>query len=58
MRWKATLIKHHHTDRIAVEFERDAELIRRIKLLDDARWNPQKKHWHLPDTPENREDLS
>lgn len=55
MRWKARLIKHHHTDRIAVEFERDAELIRRIKLLDDARWNPQKKYWHLPDTAENRE---
>lgn len=55
MRWKAKLIKHHHTDRIAVEFEWDAELIQRIKLLDDARWSPRKKYWHLPDTPENRE---
>ncbi|QBO57057.1 hypothetical protein [Chryseobacterium salivictor] len=42
MRWKATLIKYRDADRIAVEFEKDQELIRRIKLIDDARWNPQR----------------
>lgn len=55
MIWKAKLIKHNKIDRIAVEFERDQELIRRIKLISDARWNPQKKYWHIPDTIENRE---
>ncbi|MDQ0477616.1 tyrosine-type recombinase/integrase [Chryseobacterium sp. MDT2-18] len=54
MRWKATLIKYRDADRIAVEFEKDQELIRRIKLIDDARWNPQRKYWHIPDTFENR----
>lgn len=54
MKWKATLIKYRDADRIAIEFEKDAELIRRIKLIDDARWNPAKQYWHIPDTSENR----
>ena len=54
MDWNAKLIKHHNMDRIGVEFEKDKELIRRIKLLHDARWSAQKKLWHIPDTAENR----
>ncbi|WP_417431860.1 site-specific tyrosine recombinase/integron integrase [Halpernia sp.] len=55
MIWKARLINYHNTDRIAVVFQKDKELIQRIKLIKDARWDPQKKQWHLPDTFENRE---
>lgn len=55
MKWKASLIRYHHADRIAVAFGNDPELIRNIKLIADARWNPQKKFWHIPDTFENRE---
>ena len=54
MKWKATLIKYRDADRIAIEFEKDPELIRRIKLIEDARWNPAKKYWHIPDTSINR----
>ncbi|KIA89233.1 site-specific tyrosine recombinase/integron integrase [Kaistella jeonii] len=55
MIWKAKLIKHHNLERIAVEFGKDEDLIRRIKLISDARWSAQKKLWHIPDTFENRE---
>lgn len=54
MIWNAKIIKHRNEIRIAVEFEKDQELIRRIKLLRDARWSQEKKVWHLPDTPKNR----
>ena len=55
MEWNAKLIKHHNLNRIGVEFEKEKELIRRIKLIADARWSAQKKLWHIPDTIENRE---
>lgn len=55
MIWKARLIKHNKLDRIGVEFQKDQELIRRIKQINDARWSQQMKLWHIPDTPENRE---
>ena len=55
MIWKAKLIKHNKLDRIGVEFQKDQELIRRIKQINDARWSQQMKLWHIPDTPENRE---
>lgn len=54
MIWNAKIIKHRNEIRIAVEFKKDQELIRRIKLFADARWSQQKKVWHLPDNPQNR----
>lgn len=54
MVWSAKLIQHRDEDRIGVEFEKDKDLIRRIKLIPDARWSAQKKLWHIPDTTENR----
>lgn len=54
MIWSAKLIQHREEDRIGVKFEKDKELIRRIKLIPDARWSAQKKLWHIPDTIENR----
>lgn len=55
MKWKATLIKYHQAEKIAVEFEKNPEFIRRIKLIEGARWIPDRKQWLLPDTYENRE---
>ena len=55
MIWSAKLIKHREDNRIGVEFEKDKELIQRIKQISGARWSQQKKLWHIPDTQENRE---
>ena len=55
MHWSAKLINHRNENRIGVEFEKDKELIQRIKLIHGARWSQQKKLWHIPDTKENRE---
>ncbi len=54
MNWKSALIKHNGTDRIAVYFEKNTELIARIKTYEDARWSASRRCWHVPDTDENR----
>jgi site-specific recombinase XerD len=54
MKWSAKVITHQKEKRIAVYFEKDAELIARIKRLDGARWSQSLTAWHLPDTEENR----
>ena len=54
MNWKAKTILHKNTPRIAVYFEINAVLIRRIKTFEDAQWSNSKRCWHLPDTEENR----
>ena len=55
MTWAAKLIKHKNENRIAVYFEKNQDLIARIKQIKGARWSQQKTVWHLPDTTENRE---
>ena len=55
MTWAAKLIKHKNENRIAVYFEKNQDLIARIKQIEGARWSKQKTVWHLPDTTENRE---
>ncbi len=52
--WKAALVKHNGENRIAVYFEKDAELIARIKKLADCKWSQTLKAWHVPDHEENR----
>ncbi|WP_281635783.1 tyrosine-type recombinase/integrase [Flavobacterium marginilacus] len=54
MNWKAQAITHKKEKRIAVYFEKNADLITRIKQLDGARWSQTLGVWHLPDTEENR----
>lgn len=54
MNWTAKTIKHKEVNRIAVYFEKNANLIARIKKIDGARWSQQKMVWHIPDTEENR----
>jgi integrase/recombinase XerD len=54
MIWKAAIIKHRKESRISVSFERDPELINRIKQIEGSRWSQTLKVWHIPDTIENR----
>lgn len=55
MEWQAKTITHKSKKRIAVFFDKDADLIARIKKLEDARWSQTLKAWHIPDTDENRQ---
>ena len=55
MEWSAKIIKHRGESRIAVSFEKNAELISRIKLVSGSLWSQSLKVWHIPDTNENRE---
>ena len=54
MNWEAKIITHRGSKRIAVYFEKNAELIARIKQLEGSRWSQTLGVWHLPDTEENR----
>ena len=54
MKWEAKTVKHKGESRIAVYFEKNAELIERIKAIEGSRWSMQMRAWHLPDTDENR----
>lgn len=54
MNWKAGIIKHNKQSRITVSFEKDTELINRIKQIEGSRWSQSLKVWHIPDTIENR----
>jgi integrase/recombinase XerD len=55
MKWEAKVITHKKEKRIAVYFEKDIDLIARIKRLNGSRWSQTLGVWHLPDTEENRE---
>jgi integrase/recombinase XerD len=54
MSWKAAIIKHNKQSRIGVSFEKNIELINRIKQIEGSRWSQSLKIWHIPDTVENR----
>ncbi len=54
MNWSAKIITHKKVKRIAVYFEKNADLIARIKLLEGSRWSQTLQAWHIPDTEENR----
>jgi len=54
MKWEAKIIIYRAESRIAVHFEKDADMMARIKQLAGIRWSQQLKVWHLPDTEENR----
>jgi integrase/recombinase XerD len=54
MKWEAKIIKHKGEKRIAVLFEKDTDLIARMKQVEGSRWSQTLKAWHLPDTDENR----
>lgn len=54
MKWEANIITYKKEKRIAVYFEKNAELIVRIKRLSGSWWTQTLGVWHLPDTVENR----
>lgn len=49
MKWSAAFITHKKEKRIAVYFDKDPDLIARIKKLEGVRWSATLKAWHLPD---------
>jgi integrase/recombinase XerD len=54
MKWESKLIKHNGIVRIAIVFEKNAELIARVKLIEGSRWSQSLGVWHIPDAEENR----
>ena len=54
MKWEAKLIKHRGEWRIAIYFEKNKELIARVKKLEGIRWSATLVAWHVPDTDEYR----
>lgn len=54
MKWEAKIITHKKESRIAVYFEKNADLIARIKTVQGSRWSQSLGVWHIPDTDENR----
>jgi integrase/recombinase XerD len=54
MKWSAKIITYKKEKRIAVYFEKNAEFIARIKLIEGSRWSQSLVAWHIPDTEENR----
>lgn len=58
MIWEARLISHNKESRIAVYFEKNDDLIARIKRLNGARWSNTLRVWHLPDTDYFREKFN
>ena len=47
MKWSAKIIKYRGESRIAVHFEKDVDMIARIKQFEDSKWSQQLKVWHL-----------
>lgn len=54
MSWSAKIITYKKEKRIAVYFEKNQELITRIKTVAGSRWSQSLVAWHIPDTEENR----
>lgn len=54
MKWEAKIITHKKEKRIAVYFEKNTDLIARIKKLEGSRWSQSLLAWHVPDTDQNR----
>lgn len=57
MKWQASVIQHKKQNRIAVYFEKNADLIARIKKLPGVQWSQSLKVWHLPDTEAYRKQF-
>jgi len=54
MNWTSKIITHKGEKRIAVFFEKNTELIARVKSIPGSRWSQSLVAWHLPDNEENR----
>ncbi len=54
MNWSAKIISHNGEKRIAIYFEKNYDLITRIKKVEGARWSQSKSVWHIPCSLENQ----
>lgn len=54
MELECKIIKYKNESRIAVVFEKNDALNKRIKVIDGCKWSSSLGYWHLPDTKENR----
>jgi integrase/recombinase XerD len=48
------LIRHRGESRIGLFFEKNADLIARVKKVEGSKWSQSLKVWHIPDTLSNR----
>jgi site-specific recombinase XerD len=46
-------INHRGESRIKIQFEKSAELIRKVKSIEGRKWSQTKKCWHLPYSSES-----
>jgi integrase/recombinase XerD len=54
MKWEAKTVTHNKEKRIVIYFEKNYDLIARIKQINGARWSQTLYAWHIPDSEENR----
>ena len=54
MIWSAEIVSHKGEKRIAIYFEKNTDLIARIKKVEGSRWSQSKGFWHIPNTIENQ----
>ncbi|HSD08012.1 site-specific integrase [Flavobacterium sp.] len=54
MNWSSKIIYHKNEQRIAIYFEKNIQLIDRIKQFEGAKWSQTLKAWHVPDNEVNR----
>ena len=54
---KLSKIEHRNEQRIKVQFEKQTDLINKIKTIDGRRWSKTKNCWHLPYSKESFEAL-
>ncbi len=54
MKWSAKIITHRGKKRIAVYFEKNIDLITRIKKIEGSQWSRSLNIWHIPNTVENQ----
>lgn len=52
--WRAERVVHDEQQRIAIYFEKDAQLIARVKKLPGVKWSQTLKAWHITDNQKNR----
>jgi integrase/recombinase XerD len=53
MKWKARIMTHKGERRIAVEFEKTAQNVEKMRNFSGAAWSRTKNVWHVPAHPEN-----
>lgn len=49
---KLSKVTHRNEVRIRVDFQYNAEITAKLKLIDDARWSKTMRAWHVPYTKE------